>query len=302
MHVLVNEAAETPVDDQLLAGARGVTVLAGGCACCTGRPALVAALRDLCDQRSGGGNGVPVERILLETSGLADPGAIVQAIQSDPVLVHHILLEEVIVAVDALHALAQLRAEPLCRRQIAAADRLILTKADAALSEDRDILRATLAQLNGAAPIVVSVFGMVQDLPPVPAQTVAAPLPGQNDADGRAPQVAFGLAIPSGLDWADLFVWLSALIHARGYEIVRVKGAVRSPAGRRLLQSVLRVVQQPEILPDTADGRADDVLVFIGRGFVGADLARSVRGFLGRGLEPFAPAYTAQTGGGAKAQ
>lgn len=143
---------------------------------------------------------------------------------------------------------------------------------------------------------------MVQDLPPVPAQTVAAPLPGQNDADIRVPQVAFGLAIASGLDWSDLFVWLSALIHARGHEIVRVKGVVRSPAGRLLVQSVHRVVQQPEILPDTADGRADDVLVFIGRGFAGADLARSVRGFLGRGLEPFAPAYTAQTGGGAKAQ
>jgi G3E family GTPase len=124
VNVIVNEAAETPVDDALLGK---VTLLAGGCCCCSGRPALISALRALCDDRSREG-GARFDRIVLETSGLADPAAIVAAIQADPVLVNHILIGETLVAVDALHALAQLASEPLGRRQVGAADRLILTK------------------------------------------------------------------------------------------------------------------------------------------------------------------------------
>ena len=71
----------------------------------------------------------------LETSGLADPAAIVQAIRSGPVLVHHILVDRVIVAVDTLPAAAQPQAEPLRRHQIATVDHLILTKADATLNQ-----------------------------------------------------------------------------------------------------------------------------------------------------------------------
>ncbi|NJM81573.1 MAG: GTP-binding protein [Tabrizicola sp.] len=280
VHVLVNEAAETPIDDQLLTGAQGVTVLAGGCACCTGRAALMASLRELCNRRSSGGALQP-DRVLLETSGLADPGAIVRAIQADPVLLHHILLDEVIVAVDALHALAQLRDEPLCRRQIAAADRMILTKADVAPPAALNILRATLRQENGHAATEACAFGETLPLPPLPPEAIAVKLPDPDAADCRGPPVTASLRLPAGLDWSDTLLWLSALLHARGDEIVRVKGVLRTPAGRILLQSVCKVVQQPEILPDTAKARADDVLVVIGRGFRGAELDRSIRRFLG---------------------
>jgi G3E family GTPase len=129
VHVIVNEAAETGVDDVLLAVASGLTLLAGGCSCCTGRQDLIDALRALCDQRSRlASDGKRLQRIVLETSGLANPGAIVAAIQGDPVLVNHIVIEQTIVVVDALHGLAQLQTEPLGRQQIGAADQLILSK------------------------------------------------------------------------------------------------------------------------------------------------------------------------------
>jgi G3E family GTPase len=70
---------------------------------------------------------------VLETSGLADPGAIVDAIKSDPVLLHHIVVSEIVVSVDALHGLDQLKREPLGRRQVEIADRLVVTKVDADL-------------------------------------------------------------------------------------------------------------------------------------------------------------------------
>ena len=132
-HVIVNEAAETPVDDALLGQSSRLSVLAGGCVCCTAKADLIALLRKLCDERSRDQSDAPrLEQIVLETSGLADPGPIVAAIKTDPVLVYHIVVSEIIVAVDALHALSQLQTEPLGRRQIEMADRLIVTKTDVA--------------------------------------------------------------------------------------------------------------------------------------------------------------------------
>jgi G3E family GTPase len=275
---VVNEAAETPVDDALLGRASRIVVLAGGCCCCTGRDQLLAALRALCDERSRAGVPEPrLSEIVLETSGLADPGAIVEAIRADPVLVHHILVAEIAVAVDALHGLAALRAEPLGRRQIEAATRLVVTKVDAADPGPLAVLVATLASLNPAAPVEFTASGSAvpaPDLPPAPAE----PLP---DVGGRAAEPIFPVRIALGeeIDWTAFTVWLSALLHARGDDVMRVKGVVRTPAGRLLLQSVRRVVQRPEILPEQMQ-RDDDVVVLIGRGYSEAELRRSLDFFV----------------------
>lgn len=280
VHVIVNEAAETPVDDALLGK---VTLLAGGCCCCTGRPALIAALRALCDERSREG-GARFDRIVLETSGLADPAAIVAAIQADPVLVNHILVGETLVAVDALHALAQLATEPLGRRQIGAADRLILTKTDACAPADLAALRATLGVLNPGAQVSAAVLGETVALPPLPPGTMPAPLPPLPEDDARGPILPTQVEVDPSLDWSAFALWLSALLHARGDDLVRVKGVIRTPAGRLLLQTVRKVVQSPEILPETADPAQDNRIVFIGRGYRPEDLTRSLYHFLGRPL------------------
>lgn len=282
VHVMVNEAAEVPVDDGLLAGAAGMTLLAGGCSCCAGRDALIAALRTLCDSRSRVSADAPrLERIVLETSGLADPGAIVAAIQNDPVLINHIVVDETIVAVDALHALAQLATEPLGRRQVGAADRLVLTKTDACDPAALSMLRATLATLNGHAAISAAVLGEDAVLAPLAPDAAPAVLPPLSEEDRRGPIAPTQVAIPEGMDWSAFTLWLSALLHARGDDLVRVKGVVRTPAGRLLLQTVRKVVQSPEILPEQGDARNDDHIVFIGRGYRPQDLARSLHRFLG---------------------
>ena len=99
--------------------------------------------------------------------------------------------------------------------------------------------------------------------------------------DGGAPIRALKLEIGEDIDWTAFSVWLSALIHARGDDILRVKGVVRTPAGRLLLQSVRKIVQSPEILPDDRPLGDDNGLVFIGRGFGTDQLARSLRHFAG---------------------
>ncbi len=278
VHVIVNEAAETPVDDALLGR---VTLLAGGCCCCVGQGALIAALRRICDTRSQIG-AERMDAIVLETSGLADPGAIVAAIQGDPVLVNHILLAETLVAVDALHAVSQLTTEPLGRRQVGAADRLILTKTDACAPADLAALRATLAMLNPGAEVTAATLGETVALPLLPMGTKAATLPPLADEDSRGPILPTQVLVGPDIDWSAFALWLSALLHARGNDLVRVKGVIRTPAGRLLLQTVRRVVQSPEILPDRPDQGQDNRIVFIGRGYSPADLDRSLHQFLGR--------------------
>ena len=282
VHVIVNEAAETGVDDVLLAVASGLTLLAGGCSCCTGRQDLIDALRALCDQRSRlASDGKRLQRIVLETSGLADPGAIVAAIQGDPVLVNHIVIEQTIVVVDALHGLAQLQTEPLGRQQIGAADQLILSKTDAVDTASLTLLRATLRALNPSAPQSAAVLGAAQPLPDFPNDMYAPPLPPLSDEDTRGAIFPTRLKIDANIDWSAFALWLSALLHARGNDLVRVKGVVPTPAGRLLLQTVRKVVQSPEILPAQENQAEDGTIVFIGRGFRPEDLQKSLRRFAG---------------------
>ena len=277
--VVVNEAAEMSVDDALLGRSAELAVVAGGCACCEARDDLVALLRSICDKRVSAGSGRP-DRIVIETSGLADPGPIVAAIRSDPMLAHHIVISEIVVAVDALYGLEQLRQEPLSRRQMELADRLVVTKVDEADDAALARLLATLKTINPGSAVSGAVRGSDVALPD---HSGAEPeiLGELGEGAGGAPIRALKLDIGEEIDWTAFSVWLSALIHARGDDILRVKGVVRTPAGRLLLQSVRKIVQSPEILPDDRTPGDDNSLVFIGRGFGTDQLARSLRHFAG---------------------
>jgi G3E family GTPase len=262
-HLIVNEAASEPVDNHLLAQGAGITVLAGGCACCEMRGRLRDTLRALSDARSAGRGP---ETVLLETSGLADPSRIAAMIRADPVLARHLSLTEVIVLVDAVEGPVRIAAEPLARAQIGAADRIILTKTDQMDAARLDRLRASIRQLAPGAEVTAAVLGVAVPLPP--ADPDASPIE-IGDAVGD-PLEAHVLDV-AGTDWAGLSVWLSALIHARGADILRIKGVVQTPAGPLLLQSVGVQMQPPERL-----AAATDRLVLIGRGTSHAGLTRSL--------------------------
>ncbi len=267
-HVIVNEAAEVAVDDALLSQAHGVTVLAGGCACCDGLHYLVAALRALADRRSSG-EGVP--EIILETSGLADPAAIITALTDDPILARHFRLTGTTVLVDAANGAAELAAGTLAIAQIRAATSLILTKTDAAPPVATARLAATLAALNPLATLSAAVAGVTVPL----SDLVADPLPlGQT----LRAVTAITLPIPKGSDWASLSLWLSALLHAHGDRLIRLKGVVQTPAGRLLIQTVRKTVQPPEMLPDGLG--TDDILAVIGESPDVAVLQASLARFL----------------------
>lgn len=278
-HILVNEAAETPVDDALLEHhAAGISLLAGGCACCVGQGELIHSLKKLSNERSQiSSDAERLEQVILETSGLADPAAIAAVIRSDPMLVHHVLLDEIVVLADTVNLIDQLGTEQLGRAQIEAADRVILTKADMESQPAFDRVHATISKLNPAANISAAVKGQPfetgSDADAEPYQ-----LPVLGNAPEQEPIVPTRLKIDESVDWAAFSVWLSALLHARGHDIVRVKGVFETPAGYLLLQGIRNAVQSPEILPSSSKARPNEI-VFIGRNFALADLQRSLTYF-----------------------
>ena len=135
--------------------------------------------------------------------------------------------------------------------------------------------------LNPAAQMSAAVLGQPVALPALDGATAPAPLPPLPEDDSRGPILPTQVQVAADLDWSAFALWLSALLHARGDDLVRVKGVIRTPAGRLLLQTVRKVVQSPEILPEHSDRRQDNKVVFIGRGYRPEQLEKSLHRFLG---------------------
>src|SRR5271169_5528621 len=151
--VLINEFGEIGLDHHLLERIDDtIVLLQSGCLCCTIRGELASAIKDLHSKRERG--VVPAfHRLVVESTGLADPLPILSTVQADPVLRHHFRLGNVITTIDAVNGAAQLARQPECTKQVAVADRLVLTKTDLAQAEATDALIARLRRLNPSAPL-----------------------------------------------------------------------------------------------------------------------------------------------------
>jgi G3E family GTPase len=160
--VIINEFGEVPLDHLLVEAIEGeVAILASGCVCCTLRSDLEQTLRDLLARRDRG--EVPAfSRILLETTGLADPAPIVQLMLNNPLVSHFVRLDTVVTTLDAVNGRRQLGEHAEAVKQAALADRLLLTKTDLALPETIDALQRQLVALNPAAARYVVTNGEIE--------------------------------------------------------------------------------------------------------------------------------------------
>jgi G3E family GTPase len=267
--VLVNELGEVAIDHHLVRQVDERTVvMASGCVCCTLRGDLRDELRDLLSRRALG--EVPrFDRVIVETTGLADPAPVLSTLLSEPVLRHQYELEAVIATVDALNGSASLDRQPESIKQAAVADTLLLTKTDAAQPHAIAALERRLRRLNPLAPIVRVAYGAVdpavvlrrreRDVPEVPGGTA----PARHAGDLRT----FTLVLDQPLRWDAFAVWLTMLLHARGLDVLRVKGLLDvGEAGPVLLDGVQHVVHPPRHLDAWPDGDRRTRIVFITRG------------------------------------
>jgi G3E family GTPase len=159
--VLINEIGSVAIDHDIVDRVDGtdaldIVVLKGGCTCCVLRGDMVSALRDLY-QRRAEGLVPPFARVLMETTGLADPAPILYTLMADPALRHKFERGLVVTTFDTVHGLDQLRRHPESRKQLAVADRVVLTKTDLGSAADRLPLLGAIRDLNPVAGLVDAV-------------------------------------------------------------------------------------------------------------------------------------------------
>jgi G3E family GTPase len=295
--VLVNEFGKVGLDHHLLRRADEKTVLLeNGCVCCTTREDLVDALLELLEEEARG--AIPaLDRVVVETTGLADPAPILFSVFAHPVLRHHYYVDHVICTVDALNAETHLDYNPESTKQVAAADVVVLTKTDVAKAGVTDVLRSRLGGTNPSARIVEAPFGEV-DLACLLRPTAGwSPLGARNGAnmsglppenpgteDGDARHVSrthsTSLTFDGSVDWAAFGVWFSMLLYARGEDVLRVKGLLDvGEAGPVLLNGVQHVVHPPDHLGEWPDEDRCSRVVFITRDILSEELLASLRAF-----------------------
>lgn len=291
--VLINEFGEVGLDHLLVQRVDdAVVLLESGCICCTIRGDLTGALRGLLDRRDR--VEIPAfDRVVIETTGLADPGPILYTLLNEPVLQHHFQLGNVITTVDAVNAALHLSKNPEGMKQVAAADHLLVTKTDLASGEQIAAVRAVLAQVNPSAHVrdaidePLDVDGLLDVRPPKSAPAfVPAGDAGVTDALHALRRhsqdiSSFSLVLDEPLDWTAFGVWLSLLLHRYGDDVLRVKGilSVQGSAAPVFMNAVQHVVHPPQHLETWSTEDRRSRIVFITRGIDHARLRRSLEAF-----------------------
>ena len=225
--VVINELGEIGLDHYLVETAEGpVLELPGGCICCAIREDLAATLRDLLLRRDRG-IAPRFRRIVIETTGLADPAPILFTLGAEPTLEAHLRLSQVATAVDATLGAATLRRYAEAARQVALADRLVVTKTDLAPC-DAALLYA-LTALNPTADR--SLAAETADIAPIlfGAAPEARMRPAPGDAAGAHTHGVAAHAVILGRDCSrlDFARALGGLARDRGNDLLRVKGILR---------------------------------------------------------------------------
>ncbi|HUB12221.1 MAG TPA: GTP-binding protein [Acetobacteraceae bacterium] len=293
--VIVNEFGAVGLDHLLIEQAvEDAVLLKNGCICCTVRGDIADTLETLWQRRESGVLP-PFRRIAIETTGLADPAPVAHALLTDADARYACRLDGIVTTVDALHGTMQLDRQPEARRQVAMADRVLLTKTDLASDAEIAAVTARIATLNANAPLRRVVNGEVS------AEDVFGLGPGDGSDDARVAgwlrpfetdphhghahlPFRHGDAVGSvvvrcdqPVAWAPLKLWLESVLSLHGDAVLRLKGLVHLVDHDRpvILQGVHHVLHPPVFLERQAAAVGGTQIVLITRGLSAAGLRAS---------------------------
>ena len=303
--VLINEFGEVGLDHLLLRHVDAETVvLQSGCVCCTIRGELSEAIRDLFSKRERG--QVPdFDRLVIETTGLADPAPIVFTLMAEPVVRHHFRLSNIVTTVDAINGPRHLAENPESVKQVAVADRLVVTKTDIADPAEVAELCARLRRLNPTAAMIDAVVDRL-DADALLSRDVYQPESkseevrrwlrqealeaaahrhaeaGGTDVNRHDRDIrAFCVTVDQPLDWTAFGIWLTMLLHRHGANVLRVKGILNvvDVATPVVIHGVQHVVHPPAHLDAWPGEDRRSRIVFIVRALEPASIERSLAAF-----------------------
>jgi G3E family GTPase len=292
--VVVNEWGEIGLDHLLIERIEGdVVLLASGCLCCSLRGDLVETLERLLARRDAG-LIKPFDRIVIETTGLADPAPILHALAADPTLAERLALAAIVTLVDAVNGVATLETRAEAQRQVAVADRLVISKSDLADGAARLApLREKLRKLNPDAALfaVPGEFSVADFLAAAPAglgasDAIAPPPSGRFRAE-EAPHGAIRthhLRWPTPIAWRDAAQFVELLASQFGPRLLRVKGLIAladDPGKPLLIQGAQHVFHPARRLPGWPDANRATRIVFIGEGIERDEIERLWAAFAG---------------------
>ena len=295
--VVINEVGEIGIDHDLVTmSSENISLLANGCICCSVRTDLQETLRELFAARHTG-QMLEFDRVIIETTGLADPAPVVQTLSSDTLLSAHFRLDGVVTLVDAFNGSHQLVSQPEAVKQIALADRIILTKTDLINTDQVQELKASiwamrpdvdiLTCLHGAlAPETLMGLGLQSRRSSDATlsflgellQNNEAKLPGseaylgeRHSAKGKSNENLLHDASiqTSTLRFQKPFLWtafstaLEVLTQLRGPDVLRVKGIVNVEGRPVVVQGVQHLFHPPVELDRWPSADQDTRLVFI---------------------------------------
>jgi G3E family GTPase len=267
--VIINEFGAVGIDDALVREAAEQTILLGnGCVCCITRTDLQLALRQLVIDRERG--LVPsFARVVIETSGLADPGPILQTFSTDRALGGEFHIDVMLAVVDAVNGEATLKNAAEARKQVILADRLIVSKSDLAAA-DLEALTRHLQKLNPRAGIDVAVGGVLDPdrfIAPATAERFGFIAEAEH-SDGIA---SFVLERQQPVEWPAFSRAMETLIALRGPALLRVKGILnvagcRGPVVVQYVQHLAHPPMELQTWPESwPDQNRDSRVVFITR-------------------------------------
>jgi G3E family GTPase len=269
--LVVNEFGSVGIDDALLRSSTDeITLLGNGCICCNTRSDLQIALRKLVADRERG--KIPhFDRVLIETSGLADISPILQTFSTDRALGGEFAIEVVLTLVDAVSGLRNLKTAPEARKQAILADRLVITKTDLADIKAKKTLAARLKELNPRADVDMIVDGeidpkhLIDSGQDATAQRRSGFVAEASHSDGIA---SFVIREKVPLEWPVFQRALDTLVSLRGPDLLRIKGLLnlQGSKGPVVFQAVQHLIHPPVELAEWPDKDRSSRLVFITRG------------------------------------
>ncbi|MBA4266348.1 MAG: cobalamin biosynthesis protein CobW [Comamonadaceae bacterium] len=273
--VIENEFGEAGIDNELLIQDQReqIVEMNNGCICCTVRGDLVRILGELADKRKAG--TLHFDRVVIETTGLADPAPVAQTFFVDDAIGQTYLLDAIITTVDARHAPRQMLDHHEAQEQVGFADRILVTKTDLATPRELTDLKARLMRMNPRAPIIEVRHGQarIDELLDIRGFNLNAILEIEpefltdvsHEHDDDVTSFVFRESRP--LDLAHLDEFLGTIVQVYGTKLMRYKGVlnIQDVDRRVVFQGVHMLMGHDEGAPWGPDEQRETRMVFIGR-------------------------------------